>query len=82
MAKGDQNLRRTITKTQLQRDQNETKKTIYDVDQLQNVLRYGTTKLDITLSKMYKIPNEYIKFIEKTMETWKSGIDSRKKMFN
>ena len=32
-------------------------------------LRYGTTKLDIKVSKMYKIPDQVVLFMEKTMET-------------
>ena len=57
--------------THPQREWNETEKSTYGLDWRQKGLRYGPLKLDTTLSKMYKIPDQAIQFIEKTMETWR-----------
>ena len=52
-------------------EQDKTEKSSYDLDWLQKGIWYGPTKLDTTLSKIYKISHEVINFIEQTMKTWR-----------
>ena len=62
-----------------QREQHQTEKSSYGLDRLQKAYDLVPQSLIMNCHKMYKISDEVIKFIEKTMKTWKDELTTRQK---
>ena len=56
--------------THPKQEQDQTEKSSYGLVWLQKSIRYSPTKLENKLPQIYKISDEVINFIEKTMITW------------
>ena len=59
------------------REQDQTEKSSYGLDWLQKIIWYVQQSWIINCLKMYKISNEVINFIKKTMKTWRVELTAR-----